>query len=195
MADAPARFNKDTTCCFTGHRKRDLPFGGDTSTPGMKVLVSTLMLEIEDAVRAGYKTFLTGMAEGVDLICAELVHDLITKGRDIELVCVLPYRKHIREIKNDRDAYVYDMLTELYPSIVLADHYDSDCYRRRNKFMVDNCSRVIGVLKMKPGGSGTYQTVSMARKQGLELRILRLDSNPLYYLENDDDKRRHSDDG
>ena len=34
--------NRDTSCCFTGHRDRDLPFGGDVHKQGMKNLLSML---------------------------------------------------------------------------------------------------------------------------------------------------------
>ena len=41
--------NRDTSCCFTGHRDRDLPFGGDVHKQGMKNLLSMLVLMIKEA--------------------------------------------------------------------------------------------------------------------------------------------------
>jgi hypothetical protein len=42
--------NRDTSCCFTGHRDRDLPFGGDVHKQGMKNLLSMLVLIAKAAV-------------------------------------------------------------------------------------------------------------------------------------------------
>lgn len=178
--------DKYTACCFTGHRSRDLPFGGDRNTLGMKNLVSSIYLELEKAVRDGYKTFLSGMADGIDIICAEAVMSLKTrKNFDIRLVCVMPYPKQARkEYKNPRERYIYNTLIHFADKvIVVSPERSKGCYKLRNQFMVDHSSRLIGVYKEKIKGSGTLQTINMAKREGLEMKIIELDKNPVYYLE------------
>ena len=175
MAEGQLTFNREKTCCFTGHRDRDLPFGGDRNTMGMKHLVSTLQLMIEEAERDGYDTFICGMAE--------IVHSLITHGHKIRLVCAVPYEGQIRDIKELRDKYLYSMLRDIYPTAVMSEKFHRECYKVRNLYMVERSSRLIGVYKHKEKGSGTLQTISMARKAGLDLRLIKLDGNPVYYID------------
>lgn len=175
-------------CCFTGHRSRDLPFGGNRDKQGMKCLVSSLQLYIEQAVKDGYDTFISGMAEGVDLICAEIVHNLISrKGMDLKLICAVPYKNHLeREITNPIDKYVYSMIIQNCTRIIYtSDEKSRSCYRIRNQFMVDNSSRIIGVYKEKEKGSGTLQTINMAKRAGIEMKIIYLDRNPVFYVSDD----------
>lgn len=174
---------REKTCCFTGHRDRDLPFGGDRSRRGMKNLISVLHLEIEETVRAGYDTFLCGMAEGIDLICAEIVHQMIAQGYKIKLVCVIPYKGHIRDIKTARDRYVYTMIRRSHPNILISGKFCRECYKCRNRFMVERSSKLIGVYRHKEKGSGTVQTISMARKAGIDMKLINLDRNPVYYMD------------
>ena len=177
---------KASCCCFTGHRSRDLPFFGDRDKQGMKCLISNIQLAVENAVDDGYKTFISGMAEGTDLICAEIVHNLIhRKGFDIKLIFALPYNNQgLRELSEPLDRYIYSMIIESCDNIVyVCDSYRKDCYRLRNQFMVDNSSRIIGVFKRKLRGSGTLQTINMAKAAGLELNIIDLDSNPVFYID------------
>ena len=51
--------------------------------------------------------------------------------------------------------------------------------------MVDNSSRIIGLLKEKKCGSGTLQTVNMAKRAGLEMKIISADKNPQLYVDTD----------
>lgn len=180
--------DKNTTCCFTGHRKKDLPFEGDIHKQGMKCLLSMLHLLIEEAVSDGYKTFISGMAEGTDLYCAEIVHNLIVSGKypDIKLVCALPYAEQSAEIRSPLDKYRYSMLISTCDEkVIVSSKYEKERYKLRNSFMVEHSSRIIGAYKSKKHGSGTLQTINMADKAGLDLQIISLDRNPCIYIDSD----------
>lgn len=188
-------WNIEKTCCFTGHRNRDLPFSGDRSKQGMKCLVSSLQMYIEKAVNDGFDTFISGMAEGVDLICAEIVYNLITrKGMNLKLVCAVPYKDQgTKELLNPIDQYVYSMISRDCTNVVyICDKKSRDCYQKRNKFMVENSRRIIGVIKDEKAKSGTLQTINMAKKSGLELNIIYLDKNPVFYLSDDSEVFIHN---
>ena len=55
--------------------------------------------------------------------------------------------------------------------------------------MVEHSSRLIGVIKEKAKGSGTLQTINMAKRAGLTLNIICLDDNTVFYIDSDSDSR------
>ena len=177
---------KASTCCFTGHRRRDLPFGGDISKQGVKNLISTIHLLCHEAYGRGIRTFITGMAEGSDLICGSVIMDMMHSEDHpgIELICALPYKDQIQEIKFPKDRYIYSLLLKMASAVVVTgDIGDSGRYRRRNQFMVNNSSELIAIYKEKQRGSGTLQTINMARHRELDIHIIELDRNPQFYCE------------
>lgn len=179
-----------TTCCITGHRNRDLPFGGDLHKQGMKCLVSMLHLLVEEAYKDGYRTFISGMADGIDLTCAEIVYDMKKDKHhnDMRLVCALPYAQQIAEISDPFQSYKYSMiLAGCDEKIIVSTASDKNRYKSRNQFMVDNSSRIIGAFKQKERGSGTLQTINMAKKALLEINIISLDKNPVLYTDTDNE--------
>ena len=181
--------NRLTTCCFTGHRSRDLPFGGDMRKQGMKCLASSLQLLMVEAIADGYKTFISGMSDGIDLICAQLVLELAKSGRygDLRLVCALPYREQFGEIVTTLDKYKCSVVIDgCDEKVIVSDKADRDRYKKRNQFMVDHSSRIIGVIKEKTAGSGTLQTVNMAKRAGLEIKMISLEKNPQLYIDTDE---------
>ena len=182
--------DKDTTCCITGHRNRDLPFGGNVHKQGMKCLLSMFQLLIDEAYADGYRTFISGMAEGVDLACAGIIHNLIVSGRypDMHLVCALPYEEQYRELSLPLDRYSYSMILDgCDEKVVVSSKDDKNRYKLRNSFMVKNSSRIIGAYKHKVCGSGTLQTINMAKRAGLDMQIISLDNNPVLYCDTDND--------
>lgn len=65
-----------TTACFTGHRSQKLPWKFDEQDKRCLIMKDTLKKEIVKALNRGYRTFLTGMALGFDMICAETLLEL-----------------------------------------------------------------------------------------------------------------------
>lgn len=171
----PLTIDRAVTCCFTGHRSKDLPHGGDEQSLGMKNLRSLLYYKISNAVSDGYTTFISGMADGVDMICAEIVCDLINRGSGLRLICAVPYPAQVKEKRSAASVYMYKYLTERFPTVVLSEKYHQDCYRIRNKYMVDHSSRIIGACRKKRYGSGSAQTLRYARESGIECIIIDLD--------------------
>jgi len=177
-----------STCCFSGHRSRDLPFKGDLHKQGMKCLYSTLQLLVVEAVSDGFRTFISGMSDGVDLICADIVRQMMISKRygDIRLVCALPYREQYNEIYTALDKYKYSIIIDSCSErVIVSEKGDPERYKLRNRFMVDNSSRIIGVMKEKQRGSGTLQTLNMAKRAGIEMKIISLLNNPQLYVDTD----------
>ena len=80
-------------CAFTGYRPHRFPYGNDESYPDCTRLEYRLMEAVNNHLDIGIRTFISGMALGVDQWAAEIVlaarearhHD------GIELWCAIPY--------------------------------------------------------------------------------------------------------
>ena len=109
-------------------------------------------------------------------------------------MCAVPYKDQgTKELLNPIDQYVYSMISRDCTNVVyICDKKSRDCYQKRNKFMVENSRRIIGVIKDEKAKSGTLQTINMAKKSGLELNIIYLDKNPVFYLSDDSEVFIHN---
>lgn len=145
-------------CCFTGHRPNKL----DYSENEIKPLLETA---IDNAISDGYATFITGMAEGVDIWAAEIVLEKKKENKDLHLICAVPHPG----FEKRRSRYE----TERYENIIknadyvttISDNYYRACYQKRNIWMVDRSSLVIAVFNGT--ASGTKNTVDYAKKIGV----------------------------
>ena len=63
--------NRETTCCFTGHRPEKLPWREDEGDPRCLELKARLAGAVEAAYEKGMRHFLCGMARGADFYCCE----------------------------------------------------------------------------------------------------------------------------
>lgn len=168
------------TCCFSGHRPEKLYGNGDVkNSPELRRLLSVLRLAIEDAVREGYRVFVTGMARGVDMWAARFVLELKAKRDDIKLVCVLPFRGQVKGTKGV-ERYDYNCILKAADQVVcLSEDYQKGCMRKRNCYMVDHSSKLIAVVS--DYRSGTGQTIAYARKKGIDTHIIDVKENRLLF--------------
>ena len=92
----------EKTVCFTGHRPQTLKFLWNEECEMCKNLkmqiknTITELIEKENAIH-----FISGMALGVDMICAEIVLELKKTYPQITLECAIPcIQKHNPRKKN-----------------------------------------------------------------------------------------------
>lgn len=152
-------------CCFTGHRP-------DKMDHGEKEIKPLLEKAIDEAIENGYVTFITGMAEGVDIWAAEIVLERKKKNPNLHLICALPHpgfekrRSMTEKMRFNRIIKNADLVKQIN------DHYFTGCYQIRNEWMVDHSSFVIAVFNSQK--SGTKNTVDYAKRKGIMLKnILR----------------------
>ncbi len=160
-------------CCFTGHRPNRLPWLADPSDPRTQSLADALWQRIQASYRAGYTCFLSGMALGVDLLCAELVLRLRAEADGaVELIPVIPWPGQAeRWRQEDRLRYREAMQICGENLVVVSPYYSKTCYFLRNRYLVDHSAKIIGVYDGSPSG-GTHQTLEYARQRGLEMELL-----------------------
>ena len=147
-------------CCFTGHRPNKLDYSENEIKPLLKTA-------IDNAISDGYVTFITGMADGVDIWAAEIVLEKKKHNTSLHLICAVPHQV----FEKRRSEYE----TERYENIIknadyvttISDNYYRACYQKRNIWMVDRSSLVITVFN--GAASGTKNTVDYARKIGVRV--------------------------
>lgn len=150
-------------CCFTGHRPEKI------NSPEATI-IEALRGEIETAVREGFRTFITGMARGVDIWAGEIVLQLRDSGQPIKLICASPYRGFEARWALEWRARYQALMAAADLVRFICPGYSPDCFQRRNEWMVDHSARVIAVYNGQP--SGTENTVEYARRQGIHLAVL-----------------------
>jgi len=166
---------KSNTACFTGHRPNKLPWGYNENMINCKIFKQDLKAMIESLINLGITTFFTGMAEGFDMISAEIVLNLKNKFPEIKLIAVIPcLGQEIKWNLNQQKRYI-NLINQCDKKIVLSRQYTQTCMNDRNRSMVDNSSIVIACFNGNPGG--TQNTIRYAKQQNCKLKII----NPVDY--------------
>ena len=153
------------TCCFTGHRPQRLPFQFDEQHPDCVWLKERLRQEMVRLITEEEVTcFITGLALGIDMICAELVLELKETHPQVTLECAIPYeRQAVRWPAALRERY-FSIASRCDKETMLQRQYTRDCMKKRNQYMVDCADVVLAVWNGEPSGTG--QTVWYAKEKG-----------------------------
>ena len=164
------RPDRETTCCFTGHRPEKLPWGEDEDDPRCVALKARIRLELEEAYRAGYRHFICGMARGADFYFCEAALALRDERSGITVEAAIPCEEQAaRWPRRDQERYFY-LVGHCDQETMLQRAYDRSCMMQRNRYMVDRSARLIAVYDGMLGG--TMYTVTYAMKQELDVVFL-----------------------
>lgn len=163
------------TCCFTGYRPHRFAFSPDGLRP--EQVQAALGEQIRRLYDEGCRTFISGMSAGVDLWAAAEVLALREEHPDVELIAAVPFagqeshwpiplQKEYRRILDAAQTVEY-----LFP-VSAAEKNAAECYKGRNRWMVDRADTVLAVCEIDIADSrtGTATTVRYARR--LQKRIL-----------------------
>lgn len=151
---------RETSCCFTGHRRIPLQDG--------LWLRRMLREEIARLAQEGIVSFLAGGALGFDTMAAQEVLRVRAEGfPELELVLVLPCLGQEAQW-SQRDAAVYrGLLRQADLVIYTGTQRQRGCMHRRNRFLVDHSAYCVAYQVRDRGG--TAYTVQYARRRGLEI--------------------------
>ena len=151
--------DRETACCFTGHREIPLGLKGH--------LYNRIMEGVNYLHTRNIKTFLSGGAVGFDTLASRAVLECRESKPDIRLILVIPCQDQARYwTPDERDAYEH--IKALANGVVcLSEHYYRGCMHRRNRYLVDNSACCICYLTESKGG--TAYTVGYARGKGLRI--------------------------
>ena len=150
---------KEKTCCVTGHR--DIP------AERIDHIKTSLEYEVDHAISDGFTCFISGFADGADLLFAGIVAERIAKNPALKLIAAIPYRRRLDTLKkSERTKVLIDLCSEIY---VAAEEYHPSVYAKRNRYMVERSDRVIAVYDGREKG-GTVGTIRLAHTMKKELR-------------------------
>ena len=157
-------------CCFTGYRPQKLAYLKEETGREYQKLYAALTEQIKEALGRGYDYFISGFAEGVDLMAAEIVIALKRDGYEISLEAAMPAMNQT-DGWEDLSRGIYYMLLDQADRRVCEDRTMTrySCLRR-DEYMVDQSDLVIAVFDGKKGG--TDYTVNYARKKKRDLWII-----------------------
>ncbi|MCL2099624.1 MAG: DUF1273 domain-containing protein [Oscillospiraceae bacterium] len=162
------------SCCFTGHRPKALPWKNDENDLRCAALKSKIRIAAENLiVERGCEKFISGMARGADIICAEVVLALKNIYPHIDLECAVPNRifaKSWPEAELRRYTSILDRAGNI-KFISEKEVYNIRDFMRRNIYMVDSSDIVIAVYTEGKSG-GTENTVKYAKAQNKEIIII-----------------------
>ncbi len=163
--------NVTKTICFTGHRPQTITYLWNEESQECKKLKEVLKSTIINAIeKENVCHFISGMAIGIDMICAEIVLDLKIKYPHITLECALPCETQaVRWSEKYRDRY-FGIVEKSDKETLLQTHYTKDCMFKRNKYMVDNSDIVIAVWN--GNRSGTGNTVEYAKRNNKRIILI-----------------------
>lgn len=150
-------------CCFTGHRPEKL-------TVDEAELRKGLESAIDNAIAAGFRTFISGMSRGTDLWAAAIVLSRKKVHPDVHLICAVPHPGFEERWNSDWQRLYHDVLAEADLVRTISHSYTRGCYQIRNCWMVDHSALVIAAYNGSNGG--TQNTILYAEKQGVSVRII-----------------------
>lgn len=152
---------KEKCCCVSGHR--DIP---EDKLPYVK---EELRKAVKAAIEDGFTRFISGFAEGTDLLFAAIVIEEKEKNPGLYLEAALPYATHIET----KSPLFQKMLAGCDSINVLRDKYSPNVFFIRNRYMVLESDRVIAVYDRREKG-GTVFCIRYAHTQGKELHVIEI---------------------
>ena len=168
------------TCCFTGHRYGGLPWGSDEKDVRCIILKELLRLKIERLIREeNTECFISGMTQGVDIYAAEIVLEM-REEYGVSLECALPWEEQSASWKEGERARHKRIIRQADKVTLVSKDFSTDCYYKRNLYMVDRSSIVLAVWNGNP--SGTAITIRYAREKKKKIIII----NPATFKMYDD---------
>lgn len=160
---------KNTTVCLTGHRPKSLPWGYNENLQSRLNFKSHLKQVFIGAINYGLTTFLTGMAEGFDMIATEILLEL-RKTHKIKIVAVIPCLGQEIKWKPEQQSRYRKIIKQCDDKIILSKQYTPTCMNDRNQYMVQSSCVCIACWNGEPSGTGN--TIRFAKESGLKIKII-----------------------
>ena len=151
----------EKTCCVTGHQ--DIP------AERITYVEQELRREVRAAIEDGYTRFISGFAEGTDLLFAAIVAEQKECNPELFLEAAIPYAGRMKT-KNQQ---FHALLRACNGVKIVCDEYAHACFMQRNRYMAGESQRVIAVYDGRDHG-GTLFTMRCAHTLGKEVRVIQV---------------------
>jgi len=163
------------SCAFTGHRPKAFPWGYDETDTRCIALKRTIAEEITKLIGKGYTDFFSGMAQGVDSYCAQIILEMRRKNPVLNLHCILPCEGQADRWSSTAQEQYHFILKEADSVEYISRRYYDGCMLDRNRRLVESAGMLLAVYNGEQRG-GTAATVRYARKLKRKITIITPDS-------------------
>lgn len=163
--------DKSKALCLTGHRPKGLPWGyneNDERCVSFKEKCKEIFIK---AIEFGITYFLTGMAQGFDIIATEILIDLRKKYKHIKIIAVLPCENQDSKWSGTYKTRYRKILNKCDDITLIRNEYTPNCMNERNMYMVNCSTYCIACFNGKP--SGTRNTILFAKQNGVKVKIIK----------------------
>ena len=159
------------TCCFTGPRPKNYPWENDKECEAK--IAEKLNIAVQEAIKRGYRHFISGMAAGIDLLAAKIVLQLREDMSEMEITleAAIPFLFQSKRWKEETKREYEIILSQCDKVHYIADAFSLEAYKKRDKYMVDKSSLLIAV-EGKPNG-GTARTIAYARELSRTIELIK----------------------
>ena len=164
--------------CFTGYRPFKLPFEITNSDKNYLRFYKRAKNLITAQIDLGNIYFISGMAQGADLILTDIILDLKKTDKNIFLECAVPFKGQCGNFTEENRILYEKAIKNCDKLTVLCNSYSINSFIIRNKYMVDSSDIVIAVYDGKSGG--TKFTYDYAIKKGKQVILLTPSDNEIY---------------
>jgi len=164
------------TCAFTGHRPSKMPWGKDENSPEGVLFKFRLRESLDYLIGMGYVNFLSGGAQGFDMMAAEIVLSLRETYPWIKLTMVCPWNGQADRWPDDQQQRWRHILEESDQVIYTSGSYEKGVFFHRNRYLVENASLILAAYN-GDSQSGTGMTIRYAHKRGVKVLRLRLEKD------------------
>ena len=157
-------------CAFTGYRPMKMPFGYDEESPLGLDFKKRLRETIEVLILQGYKHMISGGAQGMDLMAAEMVLDLQKDYPEVTLEIAVPFETQAVKWSDDYRKRWQECIDRADVITVLSQQYTKGCLYARNRYMVTQADLLLACYDGQEGG--TKNTVEYARNTGCRVCLI-----------------------
>ena len=171
---ARVTFDREHSCCFTGHRPQKLPWGMNEDDPRCLALKREIAARLDAVYELGYRRFLCGMAIGCDMYFAEAVLALREKYGDGTLEAAIPFGDQPGRWSQKLRLRYNKLIDSADQVTVLQYGYTPDCMMRRNRYMVDHASLLLACYDGRPGG--TMNTILYAERNEVKVVVIEIET-------------------
>lgn len=144
--------DKTKTVCFTGYRTSKI-----LSTSKNTDAISSIKTRIEEAVykllEEGYVSFATGMADGFDLLAAEVMLKIKETHKNIQLIAVIPFKGQQYRYSDSNKQLYETILSNSDLVIYTSEYYHDRAFLDRNDFLLANSRAMICYYNGLRGGT------------------------------------------
>ncbi len=145
---------------------------------GVKKSISKLLDEIIS--KTDYVYFLNGLSIGYDLYVSQEILKIRNHNKKILLEAVLPYEEQSKNWNEKTRNDYYEIIEKSDVDTLLQKYYSADCFKNRNKYMIDNSQVLIAIWNKK--NNHLSHAIRYANSKGKPVNII--DTEKLTVAEN-----------